>query len=48
MTKNTLEADFARHMRSIIEESLWELIYTGRENVNNTEVTDDIITHDKT
>ena len=44
MTKNTLEADFARHMKRIIEGELWYLMDTGRENVKKTGVTDDVIT----
>ena len=45
MTKNT-EADLERHTRRITEGKLWELVDTGRENVNKTGVTDDIITRD--
>ena len=48
MTKNTSEADFARHMRRITEGELWEIVDTGRENVEKTGVTDDIIARDKT
>ena len=48
MTKKTLEANFARHVRRITEGSFWYLVDTGRGNVNNTGVTDDVITHDKT
>ena len=48
MTKNTSEADFARHMRRITEDELWELVEPGRENVKKTGVTDDVITCDKT
>ena len=48
MTKNTSEADFERHMKIITEEELWELVDTGRYTVNNTRVTDDFITRDKT
>ena len=48
MTENTLEADFARHMRRITEGELWELVDTGRENANKTGVTDGVITRDKT
>ena len=33
---NTLEADLARHMKSITEGELWEIVDTGRENVKNT------------
>ena len=47
MTKNTSEADFARHMKSIIERELWELVDTGRGNFKKTGVTDDGITRDK-
>ena len=46
MTNNTSEADFARHMRRITEGELWELVDTGKENFNNTEVTNAVITHD--
>ena len=48
MTKNTSEEDFATHMRKIAEGELWELVDTGKENVNKIGVTDDVITHDKT
>ena len=48
MTKNTLEADFARHMRRTTEGYLWEFVDTGRENVMKTGVKDDVITRDKT
>ena len=48
MTKNTSEADFARHIRRITEGELWELVDTGRENVKKIGVTDDVITRDKT
>ena len=48
MTKNTSEANFKRHMKIIAERELWEIVDTGRENVKNTRVTDDVITHDKT
>ena len=47
MTKQS-EADLARHMRRITEGELWEIVDTGRDNVNKTVVTDDIITLDKT
>ena len=47
MTKKS-EADLARHMRRITEGELWEIVDTGRDNVNKTVVTDDIITLDKT
>ena len=48
MSKNTSEADFARHMRRITEGELWELVDTGRENVKKAGVTHDTITRDKT
>ena len=32
-------------MNSITEGEIWELVNNGRENVNNTGVTDDLITH---
>ena len=48
MTKNTQEADFARHMKRITQGELWELADAGRENVKNTRVTDDIISREKT
>ena len=48
MTENTSEADFARHMKSIAEGELWELVDTGRENSKKTGVMDDVITRDKT
>ena len=48
MTKNTSEADFARHMRRITDGELCELVYTGRGNVKKTGVTDDSITRENT
>ena len=48
MKKNTSEAYFVSHMKRITEGYIWELVYTGRENVNNTRATDDIISRDKT
>ena len=48
ITKNTLEADFARRMRRITEGELWELVDTGRENFKKTGVMDDVINHDNT
>ena len=48
ITKNNLEADFARHMKIITEGELWELVDTGRENAKKTGVTDDVTTHYKT
>ena len=47
MTKNILEEDFMRHMGRIIEGELWEIVYTGRENVKKTGATDDVITREK-
>ena len=47
MTKNTSEADVARHMKRITEVELWELVDTRRDNVKKTGVADDVITHDK-
>ena len=47
MTKNNLEADFERHMKRITDGEQWELVDTGRENVKNTRVTDDVIIRDK-
>ena len=34
-------------MKIIAEREFWEIVDTGRENVNNTRVTDDVTTHDK-
>ena len=48
MTKKSSEEDCVMHMKRIIEGELWEIVDTGRENVKNTRVTDDVITHDKT
>ena len=47
MNKTTLDEDFARNMRRITEVELWELVDTRRRNFKKTEVTDDVITHDK-
>ena len=48
MEKNTSEADFARHINSTTEGKLWEIVDNGRESFNNTRLTDDAITRDKT
>ena len=48
MTKKTLEADFARYTKIITEGELWEIVDTGREDVKNNRVMDDIISQDKT
>ena len=48
MTNNTSGVDFARHLKSITEWELWEIMYTRRGNVNNIRVTDDVINCDKT
>ena len=48
MTKNTLEAYFAIHMKRIIEGELWELVDTGRDIVKNAGVKYDVINRDKT
>ena len=48
MTKNKPEKYFTRYMKIITEGKLWELLYTGRENVKNARVTEDVITCDKT
>ena len=48
MTKNTSEADFARHTIRITEGELWELVDTGREDVKKTGVTDYVIPRDNT
>ena len=48
MTKNTSEEDFLRHMKSITEGELLELVDTGRENFKKTGVVDDVIARDKT
>ena len=48
MTKNTLEADFPRHMRRITEGELWELVDTGRGDIKKTGFTYGVITFDKT
>ena len=48
MTKNTPEADLEIHLKRITEGELWELVDTGRDDVNNTIVMDDVISPDKT
>ena len=48
MTENNYEGNFVKHTKRITEEYLWELVKTGRDNVNNTKVTDDVIRCDKT
>ena len=35
-------------MKIVTEGELWELMDTGRENFNNTRVTDDVISHENT
>ena len=48
ITKTTSEAYSARHMKSITERELWEIVDTGRGYVNTKGVMDDVITHEKT
>ena len=48
ITKNTSEADFARHTKRITEGELWEIVDTGRENIKNTRVRNDVIICDNT
>ena len=48
LTKNTLEADFVKHMKRITEEELWELVDTGRGNFKNTKVTEYFMNCDNT
>ena len=48
MTKNSSEADFERHMTRMTEGELWELLYTGRDDVKRERVTDDVIACEKT
>ena len=48
MTKDTLEEDFSRQMKRIIEGELQELVDTERDNFKNTRVTYDVISCDKT
>ena len=48
MTINTQKADFVKaHLKRITEGELWKIVYTGRDNINNTRVTD-VIIRDKT
>ena len=42
MKKNNSEAYFSRHTERITEGELWELVDTGRDNIKNTIVTDDV------
>ena len=46
MTKNTTEADLARHMRRITERELWEIVHTRRENDKREGIRDEVITCD--
>ena len=48
MKDNTLEEEFLRHMKIIIEGELWDLVDTERENVKNTKVMDDFTTCNNT
>ena len=48
MTKNNSESEFARHTRRITDGEHWEIADTGKENVNKTGVTDDVINRGKT
>ena len=48
MMKNNSEADFVKHTKRITEGKLWNIMETGRENVKNTRVTDDVIKYNKT
>ena len=40
MTNNCSEADHAKHAKRITEGELWEIVETGRKNVNNNRVMD--------
>ena len=40
MTKNTSEADFARHMKMITRRKLWDIVDNVRDNVKRTGVRD--------
>ena len=38
MTNNCSEDDYVKHMKSIMEGKLWELVETGGDNVKNNRV----------
>ena len=42
MTNNCSEADHTKHAKIIREGELWELVDTGRENLNNNGVIDGV------
>ena len=42
ITSNISEADNTKHARRITKGELWELVKTGRENVNNNRVMDGV------
>ena len=48
MTKKFLEADFVKHMKRMTEGEIWELVKTGRGNVNITIFTNGVLKHDNT
>ena len=47
MTKSCSEADYVKQTKRITEGELWELMQTGRDNVNNIGVTDGGTDHEK-
>ena len=43
LTKNFSEANHAKHAKRATEKEIWELVETGRENVNNNRILDGLI-----
>ena len=48
MTRIFSESYYVKHMKRITEGEIWDIMETGRDNVNNIGVTDEIIECDKT
>ena len=48
MINNGSEAEYAKHMKRIIERELWEIVETGSDNVKNIRVMDEVMDRDST
>ena len=48
MMNNCYEEYFVKHMKRITDGEPWEIVETGRENINITKFMDDVMKHDNT
>ena len=48
MTKKFSYADYVKHTNRITEGELWELVKTGRDNINNIGIIDGVMDRDST